>query len=95
MVRVATGKADSSRNDSPQPKTDNGLRPLDYLQAAHEAVQALGVSSEIAAHFGYRIYDAMIVAAALEANCTILYTEDLQNGQKIGALTIRNPFAIR
>jgi predicted nucleic acid-binding protein len=37
----------------------------------------------------------MIVAAALEANCTILYTEDLQNGQKIGALTIRNPFAIR
>ena len=50
---------------------------------------------EIAAHFGYRIYDAMIVAAALEANCTILYTEDLQNGQKIGALTIRNPFAIR
>ena len=45
-------KGDSSRNDSPQPKTENGLRPLDYLQAAHEAVQALGVASETAAHFG-------------------------------------------
>jgi hypothetical protein len=30
----------------------NGLRPLDYLQAAHEAVQALGVSPETAARFG-------------------------------------------
>ena len=41
---AAAAKGDSSRNDSPQPKTENGLRPLDYLQAAHEAVQALGVS---------------------------------------------------
>jgi DNA primase len=48
---AATAKGDSSRNDSPQPKKDNPLKPLDYLQAAHEAVQALGVSSETAAHF--------------------------------------------
>jgi DNA primase len=48
----AATRADSSRNDSPQPKPENGLRPLDYLQAAHESVQALGVSPETAAHFG-------------------------------------------
>ena len=45
-------KDDDSRNDSPQPMTENGLKPLDYLQASHEAVQALGVSMETAAHFG-------------------------------------------
>src|SRR5277367_4140941 len=49
---AAAVKGDSSRNDSPRPKTENGLRPLDYLQAGHEAVLALGVSSETAAHFG-------------------------------------------
>ena len=27
-----------------QPNTEKGLRPLDYLQTSHEAVQALGVS---------------------------------------------------
>lgn len=32
--------------------TEKGLRPLDYLQTSHEAVQALGVSSETCVHFG-------------------------------------------
>ena len=45
-------KADSSRNDSPQPMIEKGLRPLDYLQTTHEAVKALGVSPETAGHFG-------------------------------------------
>src|ERR1700688_4986521 len=28
---TTAAKGDSSQNDSPQPKTENGLRPLDYL----------------------------------------------------------------
>jgi hypothetical protein len=32
--------------------TEKGLKPLDYLQTTHEAVQASGVSRETAAHFG-------------------------------------------
>jgi predicted nucleic acid-binding protein len=49
---------------------------------------------EIAARFRYSIYDALILASALEADCDVLYTEDMQNGQVIGPLTIRNPFLI-
>jgi predicted nucleic acid-binding protein len=49
---------------------------------------------EIASQYGYQIYDSLILAAALDAQCDVLYTEDMQNGQKIGALTIRNPFGI-
>jgi predicted nucleic acid-binding protein len=41
--------------------------------------------------FGF--YDALIVAAAMQANCRRLLTEDLQHGQRIGNLTIENPFA--
>lgn len=48
---------------------------------------------EIAEKYGYKIYDALIVASALEGKCTILYTEDMQDGQVIDRrLTIRNPF---
>jgi predicted nucleic acid-binding protein len=47
---------------------------------------------EIAARYGYQIYDALILAAALESHCDILYTEEMQNGQSIGPLIIRNPF---
>jgi predicted nucleic acid-binding protein len=38
------------------------------------------------------IYDANIVAAAELAGCDVLYTEDLNDGQRIGRVTIRNPF---
>ncbi len=41
---------------------------------------------------GYRFYDALIVAAALEGGCKILYSEDLQDGRKISGLSIKNPF---
>jgi predicted nucleic acid-binding protein len=37
-------------------------------------------------------YDALIVAAAFDAGCQILYSEDLQHGQKFGALKVVNPF---
>ena len=37
-------------------------------------------------------YDSLIVAAALEANCETLFTEDLQHGQSIETLTVVNPF---
>lgn len=47
----------------------------------------------IARDHGLHIYDACIVAAAQEARCTVLWTEDLQDGQRFGVLTIRNPFA--
>ena len=47
---------------------------------------------DIAATTGYSFYDSLIISAALKAGCTILYTEDLQNGQKIQNLTITNPF---
>lgn len=46
----------------------------------------------IAQRYGFHIYDSLIVAAAIEAGCTTLYSEDLQHGQTIGPVTIRNPF---
>jgi predicted nucleic acid-binding protein len=47
---------------------------------------------EIAERYGFRIYDAMIVASALEAGCTVLYSEGLQHGQAIDGLRVENPF---
>jgi predicted nucleic acid-binding protein len=37
-------------------------------------------------------YDALMVAAALDAGCAILCSEDLQHGQKFGTLRVENPF---
>jgi len=37
-------------------------------------------------------YDSLIVAAALQGRCKILYSEDLQHGRRFGDLTVENPF---
>ena len=47
----------------------------------------------IAEKYGYHIYDSLVIAAALEARCDTLFSEDLNDGQVIEGLTIRNPFS--
>jgi len=43
--------------------------------------------------YNLHYYDALIVATALENQCSILYSEDMQHNQVIdGSLTIINPF---
>jgi predicted nucleic acid-binding protein len=37
-------------------------------------------------------WDAMVVQAAIEAGCELLYSEDLNDGQRFGSLVIVNPF---
>ncbi len=46
----------------------------------------------IQARYHYHFYDALVIAAALEADCTRLLSEDMQHGQRIGGLVIKNPF---
>lgn len=37
-------------------------------------------------------WDSLIVAAALQSGCSILYSEDMQHNQQISGLTVLNPF---
>ena len=47
----------------------------------------------LAERYGFSFYDSLILAAALEADCAVLHSEDLQHGQVIDkVLTISNPF---
>jgi predicted nucleic acid-binding protein len=46
----------------------------------------------IQARYQFSFYDSLIVAAALEAGCSTLYSEDLQHGQRIEQLTVIDPF---
>lgn len=63
--------------------------PLPITLNTHQA------ALKIAQQYGFGIYDAQIAASALEAGCSTLYTEDLQDGQVIeGRLTVRNPFRL-
>ena len=52
---------------------------------------------EVKTRYRFGLYDSLIVASALEAGCTRLLSEDLQDGglrtgQVIGRLTVKSPF---
>jgi predicted nucleic acid-binding protein len=40
----------------------------------------------------FSFWDSLIVEAALQADCRVLFSEDMQDGRQIGQLVIRNPF---
>lgn len=50
------------------------------------------IAAEISERFVISYWDGAIVAAAEALGAETLYTEDLNNGQKYGAVRVRNPF---
>jgi predicted nucleic acid-binding protein len=77
-------------------------RPADARDFLKETLQPLWTVQPSAALYaraldlkdrlGFAFYDSLIVAAALEAGCKRLLSEDLQHGQRIDGLRIENPF---
>lgn len=60
--------------------------PIPITLSVHE--KALGIGRR----HGFSVYDCLMIAAAAEAQCTTLYTEDLQHGQIVEGLRVVNPF---
>lgn len=55
--------------------------------------QTILVALTLAEKYRYSYFDSLMIASALEQGCPILYSEDLQHGQKIkNQLNIINPF---
>lgn len=68
------------------------VRAAVVVRAVDEDTHDLGLA--IAREHRFHIYDSMIVAAALLADCDTLYSEDLHPGLIVRKkLTIVNPFA--
>jgi len=90
FLNAATRKfADVLHRDEAQVYLQRVLMPLcEVFPDSRLYSQALSISSDIRVSF----YDALIVSSALVAECRILWTEDLQDGRRIGDLQIRNPF---
>ena len=65
------------------------LAPLFRVPATVDLYQR---ALDVQGRYRYSFYDSLIVAAALVAGCKRLYSEDLQHGQQIDALTIHNPY---
>lgn len=65
---------------------------LDPLCSVFPSISLYETALSLHRRWRFSFYDSLIVAAALESNCKVLYSEDLQDGQEIESLTVVNPF---
>jgi predicted nucleic acid-binding protein len=70
------------------------VRDVSVLLQVIETDVALVLDSiTLSRRYRLSFWDGLIVQAALRGGASVLYTEDLQEGQVIDSLTIKNPFA--
>jgi predicted nucleic acid-binding protein len=63
------------------------------LLSVHSSPALFGEALRIGARLRLPWYASLVVASAMEGQCDLLYSEDFQDGQQFGNLTISNPFA--
>jgi len=64
------------------------------LMAIHSSQALYGEALRLSQRFRLPWYDSLIIAGAIEGQCSVLYSEDFQSGQRFGNLEIRNPFVV-
>ncbi|HUI43527.1 MAG TPA: PIN domain-containing protein [Terriglobia bacterium] len=65
------------------------LRPL---VAIHSSQSLYAEALRLFGRHSLSWHDALIIAAALQGECAVLYSEDLQHGRRFEGLCIENPF---
>jgi predicted nucleic acid-binding protein len=62
------------------------------LLAVHSSQALYAEALFLHAQSGLSWLDSLIVSAAIQARCEVLFSEDMQHGQRFGSLQVRNPF---
>ena len=87
-INVITRKLNATPQKAQQ-ILDDTLIPLWRVNPTRALYQR---SLDLQTRYRFSFYDSLIVAAALEAGCKTLYSEDLKHGQQIESVIIANPF---
>jgi len=70
--------------------TDKFAEKMTLHIITHKTVRT---AFDIAEKYGYSYYDSQVIACAVQSDCAVLYSEDLQHNQMIeNSLRIVNPF---
>jgi predicted nucleic acid-binding protein len=89
LTNTVTKKFKFSYVDATNAVNENIQNNNLHINSANTIIQAC----KIASRYGFSFYDSLIISAAIESNCSILYSEDMKHTQVIfDFITIVNPF---
>ena len=74
------------------PKTRDIVRTYGLWVTRDTQIADILRATELMELTGFNFWDSLILASAEAAGAEVLYSEDMQHGQQVAGLTIRNPF---
>jgi len=77
----------------PHDQAEQAVRELSSLPVVDVDTATILESIATMRRYGFSFWDSLIVRSAIKGGASVLYTEDLNDGQKIETLTVHNPFA--
>lgn len=77
----------------PEEQATVQLRRLRLWRVHRPSVDDILAAIELHQHHSVTFWDGMILRSAQASRCSVLWTEDLSNGQRWGEMEVRNPFA--
>ncbi len=89
LFNVLVRKAGKSRADA----RDAILSWQDSFPVVATTPEAMITATDLATDHSFSIWDAVIFSVAVQAECRLLLSEDLQDGFTWGGVTVVNPFA--
>jgi predicted nucleic acid-binding protein len=96
MQALSEMAAALSHKISPPSTPERVLKLLDSLSGLRIFVttqETVRRSLEFRSKYGIHFYDGLILAAAEQAGCSRIWSEDLNAGQKYFGIAVENPFA--
>lgn len=76
----------------PAAKAQRKIELLSHLDIASIVHQDIVRAIELHRLHSFSFWDSLIVITAQKTACAVLYSEDMQDGRKIGGVRIVNPF---
>jgi len=73
-------------------EAERAVRDLSVFSTVAVDASLIFGAIHICQRYGFSFWDGLIVQAALQGGASVLFTEDLQDGQTIESLQIVNPF---
>jgi predicted nucleic acid-binding protein len=77
----------------PEEQVTVQLRRLRLWRVHRPSVDDILGAIELHQRHSVSFWDGMILRSAQASRCSVLWTEDLSNGQRWGEMEVRNPFA--
>ena len=74
------------------PKTRDIVRTYGLWVTRDTQIADILRATELMELTGFNFWDSLILASAEAVGAEVLYSEDMQHGQQVAGLTIRNPF---